>query len=254
LDHFWFTPGIAGHLSVIHARRVTPWGHSREERIVQHRSFTLLTLAAAVLPAGIALSGCGAAPVGEEAEDFDGVESQPAGCPTIGPGCNLPPLPTGTINPLPPPPPCALAPANVTLPAPTGTATFSATSPNGDYGSSTCQHRWIVEFTSSDSAKRYTVPNASFSDLTVANDLGRAACERAAAEVKVLGFAGTWRELRNTRYHGVVTPTACVAVADVSQAALSLQGYSRIRTAVNRSWTFNGVTEYIPATGALTGL
>ncbi len=223
---------------------------------MQYRLFTLSTLAAAVaLPVSLVLGACSAAQDGEYvegADDYGGDEFQPAGCPTIGPGC--PPPPIGTINPPPPPPPCATAPVNVNLPAPSGTATFSATSADGNYGSSSCQHRFIVEFSSSDSTKRYTVPAASFQDLTVANDLGRAACERAVAEVKVLGYNGRWFEIRNSRYHGVVTPTACVAVADVSQSALSLQGYSRIRTAVNRSWTFNGVTQYIPATGSLTGL
>jgi hypothetical protein len=72
-------------------------------------------------------------------------------------------------------------------------------------------------------------------------------------DVKVLGLAGgTWREVQTLRYHGVVTPTVCIAQPE--QSAPNLQNYSKIRTAVQRAMSANGVTQYLTATGSLTGL
>jgi hypothetical protein len=72
-------------------------------------------------------------------------------------------------------------------------------------------------------------------------------------DVKVLGLSGgVWREVQTLRYHGVVTPTLCVAQPE--QGAPNLTGYTKIRTAVQRGISANGVTQYAVATGSLTGL
>lgn len=215
---------------------------------MKHRVLTRLTSMIALLPVCGSVAACGAAPDVESdplAPDLSLEGSgtlHSEGCPSIGPGCPVPPI---TL-----PPGCAIGAAGALLSGPTSGTTRSATSPNTNYGSTTCSHRWIVEFATS-SASHNFVPTPSFADITVANEVGRAGCQLSYADVQVLGFNGTWHQVQTIHFHGVVTPTLCVAQPE--QMAATLQGYTKIRTAVQRAISANGVTQYLQATGSLTG-